>query len=561
MKGRIWLPLPLLAAGLALLVAASFANARGQPPVKNGGIFRFGAAISSRLVDPQLGYDPIAWWLSYATGAKLYNYPDKAGVPGMRLVPEVASRVAVSNNGKRYVFTIRRGFRFSDGTAVTAGSFKYAIERVANHDLASPGADFITDPNGTDIVGAEAALEGKTTKVSGVVAKGDRLIINLTKPDPTFMAKITMPFFQATSRKLPLDRQVREISSITDMPTAGPYAYALNEINRLTVIRRNPWWRRGPGRNRPRHLDGVRLEWNLNPQTAFQQLLANELDTAPVPAAEGPGLARKYGVNKSRFWVKPIDCTGWLVPNTSRPLFHNVKLRKALNYAVNRKDYIAVLGSYAGKPWSHILSPGVPGSPNVQPYPLRTPNLAKAKKLAGSLGNKKINVWYVSSGFYFPGAIDQFQIVRRDLMRLGFRPENINATGFDGLRIFVAMGNKGNDADLGVSMGWCSDYPDPYDWINILFYGGFIRESGNLNYSQFDVPKWNRRMEAAARLVGPERFRAYGQLDLDLMRQAAPIVPMANINQTFMFSKRVDPRSLAWQRIYAFWSIPALALK
>ena len=561
MKRRIWLALPLLAAGLALLVAAGRANARGQPPLKQGGMFQFGAAVSSRPVDPQIGYDPIAWWLSYATGAKLYNYPDKAGRAGTRLAPEVASGFAVSNNGKRYVFTIRRGFRFSDGTAVTAGSFKYAIERVANHDLASSGAAFITDPNGTDIVGAEAALEGKTTAVRGVVANGDRLIINLTKPDPTFMAKITMPFFQATSRKLPLDKPVREISSITDMPTAGPYAYSYNDIQKLTIIRRNPYWKPGPGRNRPRHLDGVRLQWNLNEPTAFQQLLADELDTAPVPSAERPGLARKYGVNKTRFWVKPIDCTGWLVPNTSRPLFHNVKLRQALNYAVSRKDYLSVLGPYAGQPWSHILSPGVPGSPNAQPYPLRAPNLAKAKKLAGSLGNKRINVWYVSSGFYFPGAIEQFQIVRRDLMRLGFRPENINATGFDGLRIFIAMGNRGNDADLGVSMGWCSDYPDPYDWINILFYGGFIREAGNLNYSQFDVPKWNRRMEAAARLVGPKRFQAYGQLDLDLMRQAAPIVPMEVINQTFMFSKRVDPRSLAWQRIYAVWSIPALALK
>ena len=562
MKRRIWLALAMFAAGLGLLIAASFANARGQPhALKNGGMFRFGMTIPPRQVDPQIGFDPVAWSLSYATGARLYTYPDKAGPAGMRLVPEVASRFAVSNNGKRYVFTIRPGFRFSDGSAVTAGSFKYAIERVANPDLGSNGALFITDPYGTDIVGARAVAEGKTNDVSGVVAKGDRLIVNLTKSDPTFLDKISMPFFQATSTKLPLDKRITAVARVGDLPSAGPYTYALHGVGEPTVILQNPHWTPGPGRDRPRHLAGARFEWNLNPQTAFQQLMANKLDSAPVPPSEAPGLARKYGINKSRFWVKPADCTGWLVANTSRPLFRNANLRRALNYAVDRNGYVRALGAYGGRPWSHILNPGVPGWKDVQPYPLRAPNLRKARRLAGSLKDKQINVWYVQSHPNFPGGPDQYEIVRHDLIRLGFEPKNIHPTGFDSLWIFVAMGKKDNTADLGVSMGWCSDFRDPYDWINVNFYGGLIRADGNQNRSYFDVPKWNRRMEAAARLVGPKRFDAYGRLDLDLMRQVAPVVPMEVINSTSMFSKRVDPRSLVWQRIYTSWSIPSLALK
>ena len=61
-------------------------------------------------------------------------------------MPEVASGFKVSQGGRRYTFFIRKGFRFSDGTPVTATSFEYAIDRAANHDLASPGAQFITDP-------------------------------------------------------------------------------------------------------------------------------------------------------------------------------------------------------------------------------------------------------------------------------------------------------------------------------------------------------------------------------------------------------------------------------
>ncbi len=85
-----------------------------------------------------------AWWLEYATAAKLYNYPDKPGQAGGLLRPEVASGFAVSGDGRTYTFTIRKGFRFSDGAPVTAKNFAYAIKRAKDPDLASPAAAFIT---------------------------------------------------------------------------------------------------------------------------------------------------------------------------------------------------------------------------------------------------------------------------------------------------------------------------------------------------------------------------------------------------------------------------------
>ena len=120
----------MLAAGSVLVIAASQFDGAAQ--VRKGGIFRVGTTGASVQVDPQLAYITTAWWLEYATAAKLYNYPDKKG-PRTILQPEVASRFVVSNGGKRYTFFIRKGFRFSDGTPVTAASFKYAIDRASNH--------------------------------------------------------------------------------------------------------------------------------------------------------------------------------------------------------------------------------------------------------------------------------------------------------------------------------------------------------------------------------------------------------------------------------------------
>ena len=273
MNRRLWLSVAMLATGASLLVATSLASAgTNGSALKKGGIWKVGTVGASVQVDPQLAYITTAWWMEYATAAKLYNYPDKSGPAGSKLVPEVASKFLVSNSGKRYTFFIRKGFKFSDGTAVTPNSFKYAINRTANKKLASPGAPFITDANGTNIVGAaDCNNSDSCTNVPGVKVKGQRLIVNLTRADGTFMSKITMPFFQATSTKLPLTSEVVTVNNIRDIPSAGPYAMSRNEADTLTSLRQNPFWKVGPGRHRPRNLDGIDIQWNLNEQTAFNQ--------------------------------------------------------------------------------------------------------------------------------------------------------------------------------------------------------------------------------------------------------------------------------------------------
>ena len=189
---------------------------------------------------------------------------------------------------------------------MTARSFAYAIDRTANKQLASPGAAFITDPNGTNIVGAKKVSNGHARHVSGVTAKGYRLVIRLTRPDGSFLSKLTFPFFQATSTKLPLNR---EVSSA--YPSAGPYAITKHVPDSETELRRNRYYR-GP---RPRHLAGVDVRWNLNEQSGFQQVLNNQLDEGPLPLSEIADVATRFGVNKTRFSRRRDDHPG---PGPSR---------------------------------------------------------------------------------------------------------------------------------------------------------------------------------------------------------------------------------------------------
>ena len=545
MPRRLWLSPAMLATGAALLVAAQLA---GAAPDRRGGVFKVGTTGASTQIDPQIAYVTSAWALEYATAAKLYNYR-----PGGKLVPEVASRFKVSPNGRKYTFFIREGFRFSDGAPVTAASFEYAIDRVANHDLASPGAQFITDFRAgfVEIVGARSVNDGHGTHVGGVHTRGDRLIIELKRPTGRLIPVLTMPFFQATSTKLPLGREVANVRSMADLPSAGPYSFTLNDVNRLTSLRRNPFWTRGPGRTAPRNLSGLDLSWNLNEQAAFEMVKTNQLDEGPIPSAEVQGVASQYGVNRTRFWVEPTSsCVSQIALNNSRGLFHdNVQMRKAVNWAIDRTDYGG--GSFTRTPWTHLLPPGYPGSitkPSLQPYGRRA-TIPKARALAaGHFKDGRITVYYRSSGTVNNA---QAEVVKRDLIRLGFDPTNITMKGFRGADIYDAIGKAGSDWDLAVSVGFCDDYAvlDTGDTFPFLAYG-FP-----------DSPKYRAKIAAALRLSGNARTKAIGKLDIEIMKNLAPVVVTTTYNQLSFFSNRVDPRSLAFHRVYQDWSIPALALK
>ena len=535
MTGRLWLSLAMLAAGGGMLAASALGS-----PLRQGGIFRVGITGASVQIDPQVGYVTTAWWLEYATAAKLYNWPDRSGPLGNRLVSEVAASFIVSNHGRTYTFFIRPGFRFSDGTPVTAKNFAYAIDRMANHDLASPGAQFITDPNGTNIVGAKAVNDGDAKHVSGVTAKGNRLIVRLTKPDGSFLTKLTMPFFQATSRKLPLAKEVTGA-----YPSAGPYWFTRNDVNVLTSIRRNPYYRG----TRPRHLSGVDVKWNV-PQG---QATTDKFDETFPPPEQIQTIADKYGVNKTRFWAKPVNCIGWLLFNNHHGLFkNNIPMRKAVNWVVDRKAYAAQAGPYAGFAWTHLLPPGSPGSisaKKLQPYS-PGPNVANARKLAkGHFKNGKITVAYWTTGTINPA---QAQVVRHDLIRLGFKSENIAMKPY-----YCEVGPcLGNNWDIIANSGWCTDYPDPYAVLLPFFAPPVVDEAPSLASA-----KYLARVRAAARLIGNARLRAFGQLDLEIMNKLAPVAVMRTYNNRYFFSNRVDPASLSYQGVYSDWSIPALALK
>src|SRR5687767_4424497 len=155
--------------------------------------------------------------------------------------PEVAVRLPrVSRDRRTFNFTLRSGFRFSDGTPVRASAFARAIDRTLAPQMKSPWAAYTGD-----IVGADAVLAGKREHASGVVARGKSLTIRLKRPTPDFLARTG--FMCAVPPDLPADREGR-----VAFPAAGPYYVAEYRAGERAVVRRNPYY----GGTRPQRVDG-----------------------------------------------------------------------------------------------------------------------------------------------------------------------------------------------------------------------------------------------------------------------------------------------------------------
>jgi ABC-type oligopeptide transport system substrate-binding subunit len=149
------------------------------------------------------------------------------------------------------------------------------------------------------------------------------------------------------------------------------------------------------------------------------------------------------------------------------------------------------------------------------------------------------------------------EINRVDLRKLGIEIEPRQFAGFD---IFDAMDTRGSDFAIGQG-GWCKDYPDPYDYINVLLSGDSIQADNNTNYSYFDNEAYNRRMRRAAKMIGAARYNAYSKIERDIFRNQSPLAAWRVVNFRMLFSNRVDMRSFVYQPVYETPIFNVLALK
>jgi ABC-type oligopeptide transport system substrate-binding subunit len=478
-------------------------------------------------VDPALSFTQPGWSLLDTTCARLFTYPDKAPPAGFRLQPEVTASWKVSDDLKTYTFTLRRGFRFSDGKPVQANAFARAINRVLQPSVDSPGVIHVED-----IVGADDVLSGRSKAARGVVARGNTLAVRFTSPAPGFLARTTLPFFCAVPPTLPASGE-----GAGAFPSAGPYYVQEYRENERVVIRRNPYY----GGQRKIHVDGFDVDLRGGtPQDMLRRIDRGDADWGHMisgifldPTLD---LVRKYGINESRFFVKPGLGIRMLAFNSSRPLFrNNPRLRRAVNFALNRQELLATSGGpVVARATDQHLPHGMPGFRDATIYPLEG-NVVRARQLArGHLRGGKAVLYTTGAN---PLPVLAAQLAAQQISRIGLEvevrqiPDHITSVNY--LETLTA---RAADWDIALVL-WTPNIPDAHAYLNLLLesqlYGGET------------LPRLNSRLastelDRAVRLPqGRARDRAYAQVDAKLARDVAPVAPLNVVHEATLVSERV----------------------
>jgi peptide/nickel transport system substrate-binding protein len=522
----------------ALLVGAAFGLAAcgESSPAREGGALRASYASFPDFLDPQLSYTFEGWTAMYDTYIPLLTLAHASGEEGSRVVPGLAESLPeVSGDGKTYTLKLRDGLRYSDGAPVRASDFEATVERLFL--INSPGIPFYTD-----IVGAERFLKSKRGGIAGIETDDEtgEITIRLVRPRGTFTNELAMMFLAVVPAGTPARDQTAE-----PPPATGPYEIVEPKVGRAWSYARNPEWAEHNGELIETvpdgHVDAIEVDVVRNDNTRIRQVEQDQVHwtQSNPPADLYASVKEKY--EGERFRVEPLINTYFFWMNTQRPPFDDVRVRRAVNYAVDRAAFERI---YAGSlVASHqVLPVGMPGHRTYDLYPH---DMAKAKRLLARAdpADREIVVWGNNENpnneatAYYQGVLEE----------LGFDAEyrEVNADNY-----FALIGNENTpDVDTGW-MSWFQDYPHPNGFFEPLLSGDSIQPTGNNNVAHADFDRLDAEIDRLGQLpMGPREERDYAALDREYMAQA-PWVPYGSNTTSTFVSSDVDFDAVVYNPTY-----------
>ena len=447
-------------------------------------------AFYSSAGDPQfigLAYD------------SLVTYEQTTGSGGLRLVPDLAVSIPTPADDDRvYAFRIRPGIRYSDGRILRAGDFRRGVERLFRDQ--SQGT-FLYD----GLIGARACTRRpRTCNLSRAIITNDEtgtVTFHFAKPDPEFLFDLTSCGFSAP---IPPATPDHETGSHT-VPGTGPYKIVWVTPAEIRFVR-NPYFREWSHAAQPAgNPDAIVWRSVRNLQAglaAVERGQADWLSGAP-PYTEYHELELR---SPAELHVNPQWAVNFVAINTHVAPFNDVRVRQALNYAIDRATIVRQYGgSSFAIPACQAIVPGIPGYRRYCPYTLRpradgawsAPDLARAKRLVAESGTagERIDLVGGPNAPWFPESTVRY--IAHVLRSLGYRVRlqwipiaSITQSMWDHFQI-SAFGN------------WVPNYPDPSSYVPSFF--ACNGPNGNRYYCNHGI---DREMDAAELLDSDHQAEA-----------------------------------------------------
>ncbi|HKF83724.1 MAG TPA: ABC transporter substrate-binding protein [Solirubrobacterales bacterium] len=527
------------AVGLASCGGGSDTSGSESGSGKKGGTLNGTYASFPDYMDPALSYTAEGWTAMADVYTPLLTYKHANGEEGSEVIPGLAKELPkISNGGKTYTLFLRPGLKYSDGTTVKASDFPFAVERMIQ--LNSGGSPFYLS-----IVGAEKFAETKQGPIPGIKTndKSGEIVINLEGPRGTFTNELGLMFVAP----LPRDTPVEDLSA-NPPPGTGPYMITNSQPGKEWEYERNPYWAKANAKAMPDLPEGVvdsaKMTVIRNPQSQVDDIEQGTYDWMQNPPPSSRYAEVKEKFEGTQFRVEPTISTYYFWMNTQEEPFNDVKVRQAVNYAI---DSAALERIYAGqiKGTQQILPPGMPGYEKLELYPH---DMDKAEELMkeANPSDMDITVWTDTES---PNN-EAGEYLNEILKELGF---NTNLKILNADNYFTVIGNATTpELDAGWS-DWFQDYPHPNDFFQPLLAGESILPTNNGNFAKFDDPAVNEKIkELGAEQLGPDQEAAYAELDKEVMEEA-PWAPYGTRTLSTFVSDAIDLESVIFNPTFGHY--------
>ncbi|MBY5359507.1 ABC transporter substrate-binding protein [Rhizobium leguminosarum] len=506
---------------MATMVALAPLSVMAEETPKQGGDIVVTYKDDITTLDPAIGYDWVNWSMIKSLYSRLMDYAP--GTPNP--VPSLAESFTVSPDGLIYTFKLHKGVKFSNGREVVASDVKYSIERAVDPKTQGPGAGFFGA-----IKGFEDETGGKTTTLSGIETPDDSTVIfNLSRPDATFLHVLAINFASVVPKEA-----VEAAAGDFGKKPVGSGTFILKDwtIGQQLVFERNKdYFVKGVP-----YIDSFKVEVGQEPLVALLRLQKGEVDIAGDGIPPAKFLEIKNSADGAQMIVDGEQLhTGYITLNTKVKPFENVKVRQALNMAINKDRITRILNGRA-TPANQPLPPLMPGYDKA--FTGYAYDVAKAKALLAEAGYPDgfETVLYSTNTDPQPRIA---QAIQQDLAAVGVKAEVralaqanvISAGGTDGEAPMIWSGG----------MAWIADFPDPSN-----FYGPILGCSGAVpggwNWSWYCNADLDKRAVAADSMSDPakaaERTAAWGKIFTDIMADA-PWIPVINERRVVAKSLRM----------------------
>jgi YVTN family beta-propeller protein len=486
--------------------------------------------------DPTRAYD--IW--SYQASRILYDglvALQYSSADPLVLVPDLADAVPTPTDGDRtYTFNLRPGIRYSDGTELRASDFVLGVQRALHvgqrpdwlAGLVKDRACFEEDVATCDI---------RSDAVVADDAAG-RVTFHLEAPDPLFLYKLTL-FVIPTPPGTP-------VGPLTSpLPGTGAYRIAAPAPGQVLNLTRNPWFQQWSPPAQPAGFPDT-ITWRGVPSAAeaVQELEQGRADLVDVTLFGEMSIAsmRKLVERLSvaapgRLYDSPVLGTGFLSLDSSRPPFDDLRARRALNFAVDRRKAIELgEGPLLARLTCQLMPPGMPSYRWYCPYTTgdpegdyEGPDLDRARALVRASGTAgvEVDVGAISGDTLAPYVAE---VLRSLDYRVTLRTFPGNQAGYEKLY------DPATHLEV-VAGGWVADYPAPSTFYDIAA----CPVSGTPVLPGSCDPEMDRRAAAASSLLrsDPGRaLRAWTEIDKDLT-DLAPFVAVGNGVRMWLTSERV----------------------